>query len=142
MIQEEIAESVLRVDHVKTPLSVVLKRLEQFGFLAGIHDDCVVCEYDPDNCNKLRGCVQELMDQGLLQFSKSKAVEEVVVIEPIIIVHRKKKVEAPPRGFSQSISEFLVRFRIIISRRCLRIMRQQRIWVEKKFVFLTPKSST
>ncbi|XP_050909269.1 uncharacterized protein LOC127123047 [Lathyrus oleraceus] len=35
VIDEETIESVLRVDDVKTPLSVVLKRLEQFGFLAG-----------------------------------------------------------------------------------------------------------
>lgn len=56
-----------------------------------------VCEYDPDNCDELRGCVQKLMDQGLIQFSKSKAAEEVVVIEPITIVYRKKKAEAPPK---------------------------------------------
>ncbi|XP_050914130.1 uncharacterized protein LOC127128803 [Lathyrus oleraceus] len=37
------------------------------------------------------------MDQGLIQFSKSKAGEEVAIIEPITIVYRKKKVEAPPK---------------------------------------------
>lgn len=37
------------------------------------------------------------MDQGLIQFSKSIAVEEIIVIEPITIVYRKKKVEAPPK---------------------------------------------
>ncbi|XP_050893526.1 uncharacterized protein LOC127100414 [Lathyrus oleraceus] len=46
---------------------------------------------------ELKGCVQELMDQGLIQFSKPQAAEEVTVIEPIIIVYRKKKVEAPPK---------------------------------------------
>ncbi|XP_050920010.1 uncharacterized protein LOC127137604 [Lathyrus oleraceus] len=97
VIEEETTESIPRADDVKTPLSVVLKRLEQFGFLVGIHDDCAVCEYDPDNCNELSGCVQELMDQGLIQFSKTRAVEEVAVIEPITIVYRKKKVEAPPK---------------------------------------------
>ncbi|XP_050918568.1 uncharacterized protein LOC127135999 [Lathyrus oleraceus] len=97
VIEEETTKSVLRAEDVRTPLSVVLKRLEKFGFLAGTHDDCAVCECDPDNCDKLRGCVQELMDQGLVQFSKSKAVEEVAVIESITIVYRKKKVEAPPK---------------------------------------------
>ncbi|XP_050919835.1 uncharacterized protein LOC127137414 [Lathyrus oleraceus] len=37
------------------------------------------------------------MSQGLVQFSKSKAAEEVAVIEPITIVYRKKKVEEPPK---------------------------------------------
>ncbi|XP_050909780.1 uncharacterized protein LOC127123622 [Lathyrus oleraceus] len=97
VIKEETEEFVLRADDVKTPLSLVLKRLEQFGFLAGINDDCAVCEGDPDNCDELRGCVQELMDKGLIQFSRSKAVEKVAVIEPITIVYRKKKVEDPPK---------------------------------------------
>ncbi|XP_050877108.1 uncharacterized protein LOC127080861 [Lathyrus oleraceus] len=91
VIEEENVESILRAEEVKTTMSVVLQRLEQFGFLEGVHDDCAVCEFDPDNCDKLRDCVQELMDQGLIQFSKSKAAKEVVVIEPIMIVYRKKK---------------------------------------------------
>lgn len=66
VIEEETTESVLRADDVNTPMSVVLKRLEQFGFLVGIHDDCAVYEYDLDNCNELRGCVQELMDHELI----------------------------------------------------------------------------
>ena len=66
IVEEETTESVLRVDDVKTPLSVVFKRLEKFGFLEGIHDDYAVCEHDPENCDELRGCVQELMNQGLI----------------------------------------------------------------------------
>lgn len=49
VIEEEVVEPVRWADDVKTPLSVVLRRLEQFGFLAGVHDDYAVCEYDPDN---------------------------------------------------------------------------------------------
>jgi hypothetical protein len=95
--EEESTKVILKVEEVKTPMSIVLQRLEQFGFLEGVHDDCVVCEFDPDNCDQLRGCVQELMDQGIIQFSKSQAAEEVAVIEPITIVYRKKKVKAPPK---------------------------------------------
>ncbi|XP_050920283.1 uncharacterized protein LOC127137919 [Lathyrus oleraceus] len=76
VVEEETIESILRAKDVKTPMSVMLQRLEKFGFLAGVHDDCAVCEFDPDNCNELMGCVQELMDQGLI---------------------KKKKVEAPPK---------------------------------------------
>lgn len=80
------------VDDVKTLLSVVLRRLEEFGFLEGVHDNCSVCESDPNDCEQLRGCVQELMGQGLIQFSKSKAAEEVAVVEQITILYRKKRV--------------------------------------------------
>ena len=39
----------------------------------------------------------ELMNQGLVQFSRSKVVEVIVVIELITIVYRKKKIEAPAK---------------------------------------------
>ncbi|XP_050883676.1 uncharacterized protein LOC127086894 [Lathyrus oleraceus] len=97
VIKEESTKVVLRVEEVKILMSIVLQRLEQFGFLEGVHDDCTVCEFDPDNCEQLKGCVQGLMDQGLTHFSKSQAAEEVAVIKPITIVYRKNKVEAPPR---------------------------------------------
>ncbi|XP_050909151.1 uncharacterized protein LOC127122922 [Lathyrus oleraceus] len=97
VIEEEPAEPVKWVDEVKTSLSIVLRKLEEFGFLEEVHNDFSVCESDPDGCEQLRKCVQELMNQGLIQFSKSKAVEEVAVIKPITIVYRKKKVKAPPK---------------------------------------------
>ncbi|XP_050893030.1 uncharacterized protein LOC127098462 [Lathyrus oleraceus] len=97
IIEEEPAEPVKWVDEVKTPFSVVLRKLEEFGFLEGVHSDCSVCESNPDGYEQLRECVQELMNQGIIQFSKSKAAKEVAMIEPITIVYKKKKVEAPPK---------------------------------------------
>ncbi|XP_050895136.1 uncharacterized protein LOC127101729 [Lathyrus oleraceus] len=97
VIEEVNVEVVLKVEEVKTPKSVVLQKLEQFGFLEEVHEDCTICEFDPNSCEQLKGCVQALMDQGLIQFSKAQAAEEVAVIEPITIVYRKKKVEAPPK---------------------------------------------
>lgn len=47
VIEEETTEPVKWVDNVKTLLSTVLKRHEQFGFLTGIHEDCTICESDP-----------------------------------------------------------------------------------------------
>lgn len=66
VIEEETVKSFKMADKVKTLMSVVLKKIKQFGFLVGIHEDCFVCEFDPDNCNILKGCVQELMNQGLI----------------------------------------------------------------------------
>lgn len=37
------------------------------------------------------------MNQGLVQFSKSKSAEKIAAIESITIVYRKKKFEAPPK---------------------------------------------
>lgn len=41
--------------------------------------------------------MQELMNQGLIQFSRSKAIEEIAVIKPISMVYRNNKVEAPTK---------------------------------------------
>ncbi|XP_050894695.1 uncharacterized protein LOC127101344 [Lathyrus oleraceus] len=97
VIEEVNAEVILKVEEAKTLMSVVLQKLEQFGFLEEVHDDCTICKFDPDICEQLRGCVQALMDQGLIQFSISQVAEEVAVIEPITIVYRKKKVEVSPK---------------------------------------------
>lgn len=39
IIKEETTKYVKRTDDVKTPMSNVLKKHEQFGFLVGIHED-------------------------------------------------------------------------------------------------------
>lgn len=57
----------------------------------------MVCRPDLDCCDILKGCAQNLMNQRLMQFSRFKAVEEIVVSEPITIVYRKNKIEAPPK---------------------------------------------
>lgn len=62
VIEEESAEPVKRVDEAKTLLSVVLRKLEEFGFLEGVHNDCSMCESDLDGSKQLRECVQELMN--------------------------------------------------------------------------------
>lgn len=66
VIKEETSESIKRVDDVKTLMSVVLRKIEQHGFLVGIHDNHVVYEFDPDSFDVLKGCVQNLMNQGLI----------------------------------------------------------------------------
>lgn len=54
-------------------------------------------ESDPDFCDVLKVCVQNLMNQGMVQFSRSRVVKEIYVIEPITIIYRKKNVEASPK---------------------------------------------
>lgn len=80
---------------MKTPMIVVAKKLREHSFLESIHDSCVVCVSDPDSCVVLKCCVQNLMNQGNVQFSRSKVVKEIYVIEPITIIYRNKKIEAP-----------------------------------------------
>lgn len=49
-----------------------MKRLREHGFLKHMHDDCGVCEVEPDQCGDLKNYVQSLMDQGMIQFIKEE----------------------------------------------------------------------
>lgn len=69
--------------------------MQKHSALTGVHNNCELCKTGPKRCEELKDCVQELMDQGILQFSRDKVLEEVSVIEPIEIVYRKKQVEVP-----------------------------------------------
>ena len=51
---------------MKILMSVVMKNLKEHGFLEGVHDNCVICESAPDYCDVLKGCVQNLMNQGIM----------------------------------------------------------------------------
>lgn len=57
---------VCLVDDVKTPWSNILVSMQKHGVLAGVHDDCKVCKIEPDRCEKLKDCIQELMNQGVM----------------------------------------------------------------------------
>ena len=83
------------VDDVKTLCSTISISTQKHDVLACVHDDCEVCKTELEKCEELKDCVQELINQGILQFSRDKTLEEVYVIEPIEIVYRKKQIEAP-----------------------------------------------
>lgn len=40
--------------------------MQKHGVLEGVHDNCEVCKIEPNRCDKLKDCVKELMDQGVL----------------------------------------------------------------------------
>lgn len=86
--EEECIELVKEVDKVKTLMRVVLRKLQEHGFLEGLHDGCTICE--TDEYIKLKSCMQDLIYQGVIQFTKAKVVEEVSTIELFTIIYRKK----------------------------------------------------
>lgn len=82
------------VENLKTPWSSISKSKQKHNALTGVHDNYKVCKTGPERCEELKDSVQELMNQGVLQFSRNRAMREVSVIESIKIVYRKKQEEA------------------------------------------------
>lgn len=63
--------------------------------LVGLRDNCEVCKTEPERQEELKDCVQELMDNDVLQFSRDRALGEFLITESIWIIYHKKQVEAP-----------------------------------------------
>lgn len=52
--EEECTELIREVSKVKTHMPVVQRKMQEHGFLEGLHDGCTVCETEPDECVELK----------------------------------------------------------------------------------------
>ncbi|KAK2428440.1 hypothetical protein QL285_026962 [Trifolium repens] len=88
----EGAEGLIKdVSDIRTPLSVVREVLLSFDQFSSMHADCIECEENPNNCAKMKECLQEMMDQGLVQIGYSQRKGMVAMMEP----HEHEKVMKP-----------------------------------------------
>ncbi|XP_050897628.1 uncharacterized protein LOC127104486 [Lathyrus oleraceus] len=76
---------------LKTLLTVVHARLMEAEMMNGVHDNCVVCSSNPDQCVEFKICLQRLMDQRVIQFTRAKIDEDVAVIVPVFDQERLPK---------------------------------------------------
>lgn len=92
--KEDGTELIHLVKDVKTQWSIISLSAQKNSALRGVHGNCKVCKTESRRCEELKDCVQELMNQGVLQFSREKTMGEIPVIEPIeiFIVRNKLKI--------------------------------------------------
>lgn len=58
-----IDESLIKdVFDLKTPLAVVYDKLVEAELMKEVHDKCVVCLSEPNQCVEFKACLQHLMD--------------------------------------------------------------------------------
>lgn len=84
---------VKEVNEVKTSMTVVVKKLQEHGFLEYLHNDCPICKEESDDCDKLKTCMQELMNQGVIQFTNSKIIEEVFILSLLPSTIKRSKLK-------------------------------------------------
>jgi hypothetical protein len=88
----ENAEGLIKdVLDIRTPLSLVREILLSFDQFSSMHTDCKECEKNPNHCTRMKECLQELMDQGLVQVGYSHKKDMVAMLEP----HEHEKVMKP-----------------------------------------------
>lgn len=90
ILEEDNIEVVSLIYDVRTLWSNISEIMQKQGVLAGVHNNCEVCKMESGRCEKLKDCVQELMNQSVLQFSMDRTLGEFFFIEPIEIVYHKK----------------------------------------------------
>ncbi|XP_050897515.1 uncharacterized protein LOC127104371 [Lathyrus oleraceus] len=76
---------------LKTLLIVVHARLMEAELMNGVHDNCVVCSSNPDQCGEFKIYLQRLMDQRVIQFTRAKIDEDVAMIVPVFDQERLPK---------------------------------------------------
>ncbi|XP_050919158.1 uncharacterized protein LOC127136663 [Lathyrus oleraceus] len=76
---------------LKTLLTVVHARLMEAELMNGVHDNCVVCSSNPDQCGEFKIYLQRLMDQRVIQVTRAKIDEDVAVIVPVFDQERLPK---------------------------------------------------
>lgn len=57
IIEEECVEIVKEVTEGKTQMMIVMKKLQDHGFLRDLYNNCRVCEMELDKYDKLKGYV-------------------------------------------------------------------------------------
>ncbi|KAK2450357.1 hypothetical protein QL285_009479 [Trifolium repens] len=88
----EDAEGLIKdMSDMRTPLSSVREALLSFDQFSSMHADCIECEKNPNYCTKMKECLQELMDQGLVQVGYSHTKDMVAMMEP----HEHEKMMKP-----------------------------------------------
>ncbi|XP_050874912.1 uncharacterized protein LOC127078508 [Lathyrus oleraceus] len=91
-IESSIDDGLIKdVFKLKTLLTVVHARLMEVEYMNGVHDNCVVCSSNPDQCGEFKICLQRLMDQQVIQFTRTKIDEDVAVIVPVFDQERLPK---------------------------------------------------
>lgn len=72
---------IQRVDQVNTPISKILEKLIGYKSLEELHVDCKICLINLDTCGRMKKCLQQMMDQGLVQIGYTRKVEDILAIE-------------------------------------------------------------
>ncbi|KAI5394454.1 hypothetical protein KIW84_061215 [Lathyrus oleraceus] len=84
LVERFTNESLIKdVFKVKSPLAVDYAKLDEENIIEGVHDQCKVCLFTPDQCDEFKAFLQCLMAQYVIQFIKTKNDESSFVIVPI-----------------------------------------------------------
>lgn len=71
---------VQRVDQIKTFMYRIFERLIGYEVFEELHDNCKICRSNPYKCEKMKRCLQQMINPSLVQIGYSKKIEYVSAI--------------------------------------------------------------
>ncbi|XP_050909539.1 uncharacterized protein LOC127123358 [Lathyrus oleraceus] len=71
---------IKEVDQVKTYMARIREKLIGYEMFGKLHADCKVFPLKSGKCEKMKRCMQLMMDQGVVQIGYSKKVEDISAI--------------------------------------------------------------
>ncbi|CAJ2644571.1 unnamed protein product [Trifolium pratense] len=106
--ESEEFKLVSEVSEIRTPLAVVGEKLIGYDVFEEMHSDCEVCLKNPPNCQKMRRCLQELMDQGLVQIGYLRVNPVIATLEsqdfePIEIPYQRSTIQTPMKTLDSMV---------------------------------------
>lgn len=80
---EGLDENVLNqmVDQVRTPMSRIREELIGYKAFEELHANCKICLTSPDTRGRMNGCLQQMMNEGLVQIGYNRKLEDVSFIK-------------------------------------------------------------
>lgn len=78
---------IKRVDQVKIPMTKVREIFIGYEFFKEMNDNCEVCLLNLEKCGKMKRCLQQMMDQGLVQTGYSRKVKGILAVETQRHIH-------------------------------------------------------
>ncbi|KAI5427968.1 hypothetical protein KIW84_033110 [Lathyrus oleraceus] len=88
------------VDQVKTHISKIHEKMISYKALEELHANWKICLVNPDICGRMKEFLQQMMNEGLVQFGYTRKIEDVSFIEshgrtPFDIPYQQMEAPAP-----------------------------------------------
>lgn len=87
---------IKEVEKVKTLMLIIHSKLIKVWIIQEVHGFCEICLSSTDECEKLKKCLQELINQGTIHIGRSKSGESISTLEPLEIPYLKQDAQDSP----------------------------------------------
>ncbi|CAK8535369.1 unnamed protein product [Lathyrus sativus] len=75
---------------------IICEKLAEAGIIQEVHGFYEACLSSPEECKELKRCLKELINQGMVQISRTKNEESISTLEPLEIPYLKQDAQESP----------------------------------------------